>query len=160
MTFTEFEEFLQSPTCYWEHDVSYIDKDGLQHLVSPDEFWSYQIQMARLIAEEECTIKIEQMERYYGYKDRTVHLFYNPKFGPSFKIHTDPVHVMIECLAGSKSMEVDGVEIIFYPGDVIHIEAGTPHRALNYEKALMASHGINDTETLSRIRENNGDVQP
>ena len=51
-------------------------------------------------------------------------------------------------------MEVDGKEITLQPGHKLIIPAGTPHRALNYEKALMASHGINDTETLSRLRQN------
>ena len=160
MTFDQFEQFILSSDCYWEHDVSYIDEQGNQHPVAPDEHWRYQLQIAKLLAEEKYTIKIEQMERYYKYDDRTVHLFYNPKFGPSFDTHTDPVDVIIDVLAGSKSLEVDGKEIILYAGDKLLIRAGEPHRALNYEKALMASHGINDTETLSRVRENNGDVQP
>ena len=33
MTFDQFEEFLLSAECHWEHDVSYIDKDGLQHYI-------------------------------------------------------------------------------------------------------------------------------
>lgn len=154
MTFDQFEEFLLSSTCYWEHDVSYIDENGLQHLVSPDEFWIYQTNVAKLLAEQKVTIKIEQMERHWKFDDRTIHVFYNPKRGPSFDIHTDPVDVIIECKDGTKHMEVDGKEIALQPGHKLLIPAGTPHRALNYEKALMASHGINDTETLSRLRKN------
>lgn len=154
MTFDQFEEFIMSSDCYWEHDVSYIDKEGLQHIISPDEFYQYQIQVAKLIADQDVTIKIEQMERHWKFDDRTIHLFYNPKGGPSFDIHTDPVDVIIECKDGIKHMEVDGKEITLQPGHKLLIPAGTPHRALNYEKALMASHGINDTETLSRLRQN------
>ena len=65
MTFDQFEEFIMSSDCYWEHDVSYIDKEGLQHLISPFEFYQYQIQVAKLIADQDVTIKIEQMERHW-----------------------------------------------------------------------------------------------
>lgn len=159
MTFEKFEEFLMSSECYWEHDVSYIDKDGLQHLIAPQEFWEYQTTIARLIAEEEVTIKVEQMQRYWKWDDRTIHVFYNPAGGPTFDTHTDPVDVIIECKDGVKHMEVDGKEIALQPGHKLLITAGQPHKALNYEKALMASHGIGDTETLNRIRENNRNVQ-
>ena len=54
---------------------------------------------------------------------------------------------------------VEGKEITLRPGDKLSIRAGTEHKALNHEKALMASHGIGDTETLNRICEDNGDVQ-
>jgi len=156
MNFERFEEFIMSEECYFSYDVSYIDKKGLQHQI-PEKysFWEYQFYLGKLIAEEKNTIKIEQMERYWKWNDRTIHLFYNPKNGPTFDVHTDPVDVIIDCLDGIKVMEVDGKKITLKPGDKLSIPAGTKHRALNYEKALMASHGINDTETLSRIRENN-----
>ena len=54
MTFDQFEEFVMSSDCYWEHDVSYIDKEGLQHLISPFEFYQYQIQVAKLICRSRC----------------------------------------------------------------------------------------------------------
>ena len=159
MTFEQFEEFLMSGQCYNEHDVSIIDEDGLQHYIEPTEYYAYCALMAEHLAMSKVTIKIEQMEKHWKFDDRTIHLFYNPKFGPTFEKHTDPVDVIIECKAGSKSMWVDGIEVILTPGDKLSIRAGTVHKALNYERALIASHGISDTETLDRIREDNGDMQ-
>ena len=148
-----------SGQCYNEHDVSIIDEDGLQHYIEPTEYYAYCALMAEHLAMGKVTIKIEQMEKHWKFDDRTIHVFYNPKFGPTFEKHTDPVDVIIECKAGSKSMWVDGIEVILTPGDKLSIRAGTPHKALNYERALIASHGISDTETLDRIREDNGDMQ-
>ena len=88
----------------------------------------------------------------FGYTDRTAHIFFNKENGPSFSIHTDPVDVLIECLDGIKYIEVDGKEVKLEPHDTVLIPSETPHRALNYEKALMISYGIGDTETLTRIR--------
>ena len=152
MNFEQFEEFLFSDACYNNHDVSIIDMDGRQHYMIGKEVLEMHNALAMFLAQGEVTIKIEQMEKYWDFKDRTIHLFYNPKNGPSFDTHSDPVDVLIECKDGTKSMEVDGKEIILKPGDKLSIPANTPHRALNYEKALMASHGISDTETLTRIR--------
>ncbi len=148
-----------SGQCYHEHDVSIIDENGLQHYIEPTEYYAYCALMAEHIAVGKVTIKVEQMEKHWKFDDRTIHLFYNPKFGPTFEQHTDPVDVIIECKAGQKSMWVDGMEVILQVGDKLMIPAGTEHKALNYERALIASHGISDTETLNRVRENDGDVQ-
>ena len=152
MTFEQFEEFILSDECYWNHDVSYIDDNGFQHYISDCEKWDYQARVAQYIAQQEFTLKVEQAEKLYHWKDRTIHFFYNPVNGPTFDIHTDPVDVIIDCHDGTKYMEVDGKEFKLVPGDKLLIHANTPHRALNYEKALMASHGILDTETTNRIR--------
>lgn len=153
MTFDQFEEFLLSEECFMEHDVSTINSKGEQHYILSDEYWQYQLVMAMHLSKFSETIKVEQMERRYDWGDRTIHFFYNPINGPTFKEHTDPVDVIIECHDGIKYMEVDGKTIELTPGgNKLLIRANTPHRALNYEKALMASHGINDTETLSNIR--------
>tara|TARA_Y100000289_G_C3928875_1_gene155168 strand:- start:1343 stop:1810 length:468 start_codon:yes stop_codon:yes gene_type:complete len=151
MNFKDFEDFLLSEKCFKSHDVSIIREGGLQDQIDTLHYWDYQSQMARHLVEEKVTIKVEQMERHWKFDDRTIHLFYNPKFGPTFDEHTDPVDVIIEVKAGSKSLEVDGLEVILTVGDKLMIPAGTKHKALNYEKALIASHGIGDTETLNRI---------
>ena len=104
-------------------------------------------------------MKVEQIETLL-FVQGTVHAFYNQENGASFDVHTDPVDVIIECLDGTKVMEVEGKEISIAKGETLLIPAGTPHRALNYGKALMISHGIHDTETLNGIRENNRDLQP
>lgn len=153
MTFDQFEEFLLSEECFMEHDVSIINSSGEQHYILSDEYWQYQIVMAMHLSKFTNTIKVEQMERRYDWSDRTIHFFYNPENGPTFDIHTDPVDVIIECHDGIKYMEVNGKTIKITPGgNKLLIRANTQHRALNYEKALMASHGISDTETLTGIR--------
>jgi mannose-6-phosphate isomerase-like protein (cupin superfamily) len=62
---------------------------------------------------------------------------------------------MIKCLDGVKTMEIEGKPLTLKPGEDVTIKTRTFHRALNYEKALMASHGIDDTETLKRLHQNN-----
>lgn len=155
MNFLQFEEFLLSDKCYDEHDVSIIDANGLQHYIEATEYFEYQIKMTRYLAEQKVTIKIEQMENHWTeFNNRTMHLFYNPKNGPTFDEHTDPVDVIIDCKDGIKHMEVAGKKIELLNNERLHIPAGTFHKALNYEKALVISHGISDTETLERLRKN------
>ena len=56
------------------------------------------------------------MEKRYHWKDRTIHFFYSPAWGPTFDTHTDPVDVIIDCHDGIKHMEVNGTEHIITPG--------------------------------------------
>ena len=151
MTFDTFIDFLFSNDCFENHDVSYIDIEGNQHYLDQSDYFKYQTEIAKLIVSIN-TIKVEQIEKMFGYTDRTAHIFFNKKDGPSFGNHTDPVDVLIECLDGIKHLEIEGKEKVLEPHDTVHIPAGTTHRALNYEKALMISYGIGDTETLTRIR--------
>ena len=155
MTFDKFFKFLQSENCFEQHDVSIIDPSGLQHYMITSDYYSYLSYIQMIIAEDKCTIKVEQMERYWKFDDRTIHVFYNPKGGPTFDEHTDPTNVVIECKDGIKSMEVEDKAFNLRPGEKLIIAAGQRHRALNYEKALMASHAIGDTETITRICEDN-----
>ena len=155
MNFQQFEEFVLSDNCYIGHDVSVIDEGGLQHYIQPGVYFEYQILMTRYLAEDKVTIKIEQMENYWNFDGGTIHLFYNPKNGPSFSEHTDPVDIIIECKDGIKSIQVDDNEFVLIPGDKVSIPAETLHKALNYEKALVISYGLSDTETLSRLRKDN-----
>jgi len=152
MTFDQFEAYLLSEACYQNHDVSIIDHQQLQHYIKANDFIEYNALMSSHLAQGVVTIKVEQMERYWEFDDRTIHAFYNPKNGPTFPEHTDDVDVIIECKDGIKNMEVDGKEIALQPGDKLIISKGTMHKALNYEKALMASHGIGDTASLERLR--------
>lgn len=153
MTFEKFENFLLSEDCYDNHDVSYIDYDGKQHYLNHDNFWSYYPKVCYLLTTN-YTIKVEQYEKVLDIKNHTAHIFYNKKNGPSFDIHTDPTDVLIECLDGIKWLEIDGKPKKLNRYEHVIIPANTPHRALNYEKALMISYGINDTETLTRIHQN------
>jgi|TARA_B110000908_G_C10267467_1_gene465858 mannose-6-phosphate isomerase-like protein (cupin superfamily) len=159
MNFFEFEDFLLSEECYINHDVSYIDIEGLQHYLQFDNYWAYHPFVSSLLYSEN-TIKVEQLEKKFNFKDKTAHMFLNKKNGPSFNVHTDPVEVIIECLDGVKHMEVEGNRIKLNRGQSLQIPANTEHKALNYEKALMISYGIHDTETLDGLRENDRDLQP
>ena len=155
MTFEQFEDYLLSEACYQNHDVAIIDKQQFQHYITANEFVEYQALMSNHLAQGVMTIKVEQMERYWDYNDRTIHVFYSPKDGPTFPEHSDEVDVVIECKDGIKWMEVEGKKISLDPREKLLIPKGTFHRALNYEKALMASHGIGDTASLERLHKNN-----
>lgn len=156
------ENFVLSEDCFKNNDVSIIDNDGLQHYLDNKEYMVYLAQISAEIAKGN-TIKIEQFESIMNTKgnlllplvgdDFTAHAFYNQANGGTFGMHTDPVDVFIQCMAGVKHLEVDGNEVILHPHEVAIIPANTPHRALNKEKALMVSYGIHDTETLNRIRQ-------
>jgi len=152
-TFEEFENWLMTEECFDNHDVSYIDNDGNQHYLKHSEYISYLGEVTVLIANK-ATIKVEQIEKWFPHIAGTAHAFYNNDNGPSFDTHTDPIDVLIECIAGRKTLEVEGKEYTLEPRDKIGIAKNTEHRALNYEKALMISYGIGDTETLTRIRKN------
>ena len=151
MIFENFENWLLTEDCFENHDVSHIDVNGKQHYLKHSEYMGYLGEITVLIANK-ATIKVEQVEKWFGYMDRTAHAFYNAANGPSFDTHTDPIDVLIECLDGRKTLEIDGEEVVLEPHDKVLIPANTEHRALNYEKALMISYGIGDTETLTRIR--------
>ena len=97
------------------------------------------------------TIKVEGYERIQPY-DGTIHIFYAPTNTPSFPVHTDPIDIYIECLDGRKIMEIDDQYVMIEKGTKIFNPADTPHVALNSEKALTLSYGINDTNTFSNLR--------
>ena len=155
------EKFLTTEDCFKNNDGSIIDNDGLQHYLDNKEYMTYLAQITAEIAIGN-TIKIEQFEYFMNNEnnlllpfvgdDYTAHAFYNQANSGTFGIHTDPVDVWIQCLAGVKHLEVDGDEIVLQPHEVTIIPANTPHRALNKEKALIVSYGIHDTETISSIR--------
>lgn len=151
LDFIEFTNFVLSEQCFENHDVSYIDKEGKQHYLAFDDFYIYQAKVAKQLMTKN-TIKVEQVEKLFDFKDVTAHIFFNKPEGFSFGVHTDPVDVLIACLDGKKSLEIDGKEVHLEQNESVLIPANTPHRALNYEKALMISYGIGDTETLKRIR--------
>ena len=164
--YESIEKFVITEDCFQNNDVSFIDKDGLQHYLENKEYMTYLSLITEVIAKGH-TIKLEQFEYFtnnpenelfnllsklYNTVDITAHAFYNQENSGTFDIHTDPVDVWIQCWAGVKHLEVDGKEVVLYPHEVTHIPANTPHRALNTEKALMVSYGIHDTETLNSLR--------
>jgi mannose-6-phosphate isomerase-like protein (cupin superfamily) len=159
MLFENFENFLLTEDCFNSHDVSHIDNDGNQHYLKHSEYIAYLGEVTVLLANR-ATIKVEQAEKLFEYNNGTIHIFYNDINGPSFEEHADPVDVLIECLDGTKIMEVDGTTVILQPNQSVLIPAGTKHRALNNKKALMISYGIHDTETLNGLREDDRDLQP
>jgi len=162
------EEFVVTEDCFKNNDVSIIDNDGLQHYLDNKEYMIYLSQITAAIATGNTTIKIEQFEDFMNTEknlmlplvvkevgdDFTAHAFYNQANSGTFGIHTDPVDVFIQCLAGVKHLEVEGYEMFLGPHEIAYVPANTPHRALNKEKALVVSYGIYDTETSSSIRKN------
>jgi len=151
LDFIEFTNFVLSEKCFETCDVSYIDKEGKQHYLDKVDLFLYQATIAKILLSKD-TVKIEQAESLFDFNQGTAHIFYNKEKGYSFGVHTDPVDVFIECLDGKKWLEIEGKEICLEKGERVLIPKNTPHKALNYEKALMISYGIGDTETLTSLR--------
>ncbi len=151
MTFEEFFDFLMSEECFNKCAVSFINNKGEQQYVEHDNLFAYQGRVVDLWFSGDDTIKVENYERIQPY-DGTIHIFYAPVDAPSFPVHTDPIDIYIECLDGCKIMEIDDKYVVIEKGTKVFIPAETPHIALNSEKALTFSYGVNDTETLSYLR--------
>lgn len=83
----------------------------------------------------------EQMPKTFATHDTSCHLFYAPKDAASFPTHTDPVDLIILCIHGKKTMEIDGVEVEIPFGAYVNIPANTPHRATNKYGSVMLSIG-------------------
>lgn len=103
------------------------------------------------------SVKIQGMERYssevfdlgnhyaklYNHNGPvTCHLFMANKNSPSFKMHTDPDHVVIHCCEGKKTFIIDDKYIILEAGDHVLIPAGVKHQALNEHDAITLSFGL------------------
>lgn len=141
-------EVLQKDFLYEENLVSYIDSSGKQHCSRS---------FSDIISRQNVTVKIEGLERFnrkifqecqrlsslYVHKGPvTCHLFYSRIGSPSFGLHTDPDDVVIQCIEGKKSMEINGKKIILDSGERVYIPEGRPHRALNEFESLIFSFGL------------------
>jgi D-lyxose ketol-isomerase len=141
-------EFLHNPLAYEQKLVSKINTKGEQILLSS---------FSELYSDEPSTIKIEGMEKfnkavwsmcqYYATEYNhigpvTCHAFLAHVNSPSFGSHIDPDDVVILCIDGVKSLEVNGRLVELHPGEEIHIKSGTLHKALNTKASLMLSFGL------------------
>lgn len=139
-----------------ENLICRIDKDGLDHSVCT------LMEIAARSATD--TIKINGVERFEQVKEglRTitdhcsefvneyeyvsVHLFRASQRAGTFKVHTDPVDLVIWCIDGMKTMEVDGVIYNIDVNQCLYIPANTPHRAINNCSSIMLSVGFESTK--------------
>jgi mannose-6-phosphate isomerase-like protein (cupin superfamily) len=144
----EFENFIHLQLPYEQKIISVIDNYGRQITLN---------HLAELYRYSNCTIKLEQMEKYnslifkhcqfltekHSHKGPiTCHLFRSFKDSKSFALHTDPDHVIIECIFGKKKIILNGKEKILFPGESLFIPANTPHEATNDDESLTLSFGL------------------
>lgn len=148
ISYAEFERFAFSNYALEQKIVSVVDNLGRQiQIESVSHFLSY----------NQCTIKIEGMERYnqkffetcqelatkYNHSGPvTCHAFRAFAKSDSFPIHKDPDDVLIYVVEGIKRMEIEGNIIDIKAGEHILIPANTSHRAINVKESLMLSFGL------------------
>jgi len=151
ITLNEFENFLYTDLVYEQKIVSVIDDQHRQILIE---------NIRQLHDYTNCTIKLEQMEKYnegifqkcqelrkkYSHPGPvTCHAFLAFKGSKSFGVHTDPDNVIIECLFGSKTLYVatkNDRRHVLKQGEYIFIPANTEHEIINEEKSLILSFGF------------------
>jgi mannose-6-phosphate isomerase-like protein (cupin superfamily) len=148
ITLNEFENFLYTDLVYEQKIVSVIDDDSKQILIE---------NIRQLHDYTNCTIKLEQMEKYnrsifqecrflstkyFHFGPVTCHAFLAFKDSKSFGLHTDPDDVIIHCISGSKTLYVKDQKRILKSGDHVYIPANTPHEIINEDKSLILSFGL------------------
>lgn len=154
ITSSELLAFAYHPIAYEQRLVNIVVPDGRQVLLlSPSELASHPLNPTNA----PVTIKIEGMERYsnqlweqaqelafrYGHDGPiTCHAFISPVNGATFGIHTDPDNVIIYCVEGTKTMEIEGDLYRLQPGEYVYIPYDTPHRAINEHFSVMLSFGL------------------
>lgn len=148
ITLDEFENFVHTDLVYEQKIISVIDDQSRQILIdSIGDLYKY----------TNCTIKLEQMEKYnrsifqecrylstkyFHFGPVTCHAFLAFKDSKSFGLHTDPDDVIIQCIFGSKTLFAKGTKHVLKSGDSIYIPANTPHEIVNEEKSLILSFGM------------------
>jgi hypothetical protein len=169
ITLDEFENFLYTDLVYEQKIISVIDDQSRQILIDS---------VHQLHEYPNCTIKLEQMEKYnesifqkcQGLKEKyshpgpvTCHAFLAFKGSKSFGLHTDPDNVIIECIFGSKTLYVDTKNDrrhVLKQGEYIFIPANKEHEIVNEEKSLILSFGFEKFYT-EKLKLNYGiDVLP
>lgn len=115
---------------------SYIDSEGLEHEIDKHL-------LDKFVAEDKYTLKVEGLEAYYTeYSPKTVHVFIAPTNAKSFPMHKDPYDVLIVCVEGTKTFEIEGRGIVeIKKGETLLLNKNLPHRAINIEKSIILSIG-------------------
>ena len=145
MSMLEFYDILRSEVAYSNEMTSYIDSEGLQHYINESDYISYIGVVDSLLLRDDITIKLEKYEQLCNFHNGTCHVFYAKPNSPSFGIHTDPVDLVLQVTHGSKTLEINDIEITAHNGHCLFVPAETPHRALNKDNSIMLSWGLNDS---------------
>jgi len=142
------DDVLSSPYAYEQEMVKIILPQG-------DTLTARSIM--DVLKHENCVMKIEGYEKltqrlfqfckstakHLGHKGPvTCHLFKSPKGSASFPMHTDPDHVFLVMVEGTKAIETPERTWTLKAGDNLYLPAGTPHRAINVEDSIMLSVGL------------------
>jgi mannose-6-phosphate isomerase-like protein (cupin superfamily) len=133
ITLNKILEYIEYSTIDFKCFV--IDDDGLDHPIDKNKAVFY-------IAENIKTVKIEDLERVTNeFCPNTVHCFISPEGAKSFGVHEDTCDVTIYCIEGTKTMNVNGEQMIIAEGEHIFIPQGTPHEATNLHRSVILSVG-------------------
>jgi len=144
----KLELLLTLPHLYEESLISRIDPDHkIRPVESPLEVFDDSLK----------TIKVEELDRVFKdiyleaqkiKKERnhegpcTAHLFWAPPNGPSFTTHEDPYDILLRCIYGTKTLEIDGKRVVLDENNPeIWIPCGGFHRGTNEFEAIMISYG-------------------
>lgn len=140
-------ELIQDRECIYR-----IDDKGLDHkcdmIVALDSSSSetIKIECIELVSAGfmRTAKAVQKAEITESYRDITGHLFKAKAGGYSFPVHTDPVDVIVWCIDGCKTMEVDGREYVVEKGMGLLMPANIPHRATNKFDSVMISIGFEE----------------
>ena len=117
----------------------YIDNDNKEHIINKYKFQYY-------FAQGKYSLKVEGLENYFKqYLPKSVHLFVSPKNSKSFKLHKDPLDLIIKVIYGKKTMIVEDSEVLIE--DELFIKANTPHTGSNRFDSVTLSIADGDDKT-------------
>ena len=133
------------------HHFYRIDKDGLDHpcesatdVLTGNSLDTYKFEDIELASEAviEAARQIYKAHIGTGPVKITAHMFVAKAGSYSFPVHQDPVDVVVFCIDGCKTMEVDGKNYIVRKGMGLLMPANIPHRATNKYDSIMLSLGF------------------
>lgn len=148
--FIFYANLILEQSIYNENKVFRIDAFGLDYVCkAPRDVLHCSNKDTIKVEGLECNPEIFQfikniLETYFAGEERiaTVHLFKAKENGHSFPVHTDPVDLLIYCVEGIKTMEVNGLEYTIPKDSGLFMPANTPHRATNKHDSVMLSIGF------------------
>lgn len=143
----KLDDVLASPLLYEQGLVKFVANRQSQDCFSP---WMY-------VENSESVFKIEGYEKFdpvlfeecrylaAHFKHNgpvTCHLFKSPQGAMSFPAHSDPDDVVLFMVKGQKDFEHEHGVLTLHEGEILHIPAGTIHRAINTNDSIMLSFGL------------------